>query len=112
DVETALVRLVDDDRVVRGQCAIALRLREQDAVGHDLDVGIWARVIGKADLVADRVADLRAELLRDTRGDCARGNAPRLRVADLTAHAAPRLEANLRQLRRLPRSRFAADDND
>ena len=40
DVEAALVRLVDDDRVVRAQKRIALRLGQQDAVGHQLDVGL------------------------------------------------------------------------
>ena len=38
DVEAALVRLVDDDRVVRAQQRIALDLGEQDPVGHELHV--------------------------------------------------------------------------
>ena len=42
DVEAALVRLVDDDRVVGEQLAVALRFGEQDAVGHELDVRIAA----------------------------------------------------------------------
>ncbi len=37
DVETALVRLVDNDRVVPAQVPIALHLVEEDAVGHHLD---------------------------------------------------------------------------
>jgi hypothetical protein len=37
DVEAALVRLVDDDRVVGAQQRIVLRLGQQDAVGHQLD---------------------------------------------------------------------------
>ena len=37
DVQAALVRLVDDDRVVGAQQRVALRLGEQDAVGHQLD---------------------------------------------------------------------------
>ena len=37
DVEAALVRLVDDDRVVLPQLPVALQLGEQDAVGHQLD---------------------------------------------------------------------------
>ncbi len=43
DVEAALVRLVDDQRVVLAKLAVSLRLGEQDAVGHDLDVGARTR---------------------------------------------------------------------
>ena len=60
DVEAALVRLVHDDRVVRGEHAVALRLGEQDAVGHQLDERVGLGVVGEADLVADEVADLAA----------------------------------------------------
>ncbi len=42
DVEAALVRLVDDDRVVAAQLAVALHLGEQDAVGHHLDERVAA----------------------------------------------------------------------
>ena len=45
-------------------------------------------------------------------GDGARGDAPRLRVADEAAHAAAELEADLRQLRRLAGTGLAADDDD
>ena len=37
DVQAALVRLVDDDRVVAPQHPVALDLGQQDAVGHQLD---------------------------------------------------------------------------
>ena len=112
DVEAALVRFVDDDRVVGLQQPIALRLGEQDAVGHHLDVGVGRKLVGEAHLVADRVAERALELLRDARGDRARGDAPRLRVADQPVDAAPELEADLGQLRRLARARLAADDDD
>ena len=36
DVETALMRLVDDQRVVPPQRPVALQLLQQDAVGHQL----------------------------------------------------------------------------
>ena len=106
------MRLVDDDRVVGREQRIALRFREQDAVGHQLDVRVGLRVIGEADLVADRVAEPRAELLRDSRRDCARGDPARLRVADQPALAAAVREAYLRKLRRLSRACLAADDHD
>ena len=100
DVETPLVRLVDDDRVVSGERSIALRLREQDTVRHQLDVSVRARVVGKSDFVADRLADVRTDLLCHPRSDGTRGDAPWLRVTDLAAHAAAGVETNLRQLRR------------
>ncbi len=111
DVETALVRLVDDDRVVGRERRIALRFREQDAVGHQLDVGAGLRVVGEAHLVADGVAGCRAELVRDSRRDRPRGDAARLRVPDESAVPAPERQAYLRQLRRLSGPRLAADDD-
>ena len=70
------------------------------------------RVVGEAHLVADGLADRLAQLLRDARGDGARGDAARLRVADEPALAAAGGEADLGQLRRLAGAGFAADDDD
>jgi len=112
DVEAALVRLVDDDRVVGGERPVALRLGEQDAVGHQLDVGVGTGMVGEADLVPDHGAQLGAELEGDARGDAAGGNAPRLRMADQAANAAAGVEADFRDLRRLAGSGLAADDDD
>ena len=88
-----------------------MRLREQDAVGHQLDERVGLRVVGEPHLVADGLAERRAELVRDPRRDRARGDAPRLRVADEPALAAPEREADLRQLRRLAGTGLAADDH-
>ena len=44
DVEAALVRLVDDQRVVPAQQPVVRDLRQQDAVGHDLDERVVAGV--------------------------------------------------------------------
>ena len=113
DVEAALVRLVDDDAVVLAQLAVALRLGEQDAVGHQLDRGALAHLLVEAHLVADAVAELGAQLLGDARGDRARGDAPRLGVADAAARACrAHLEQDLGQLRGLARAGLAADDDD
>ena len=112
DVQAALVRLVDDDAVVLAQLAVALGLGEQDAVGHQLDRGALADLLVEAHLVADAVAELGAELLGDARRDRARGDAPRLGVADARARRDPRLEQDLRQLRGLARAGLAADDDD
>ena len=112
DVEAALVRLVDDDRVVGAEQRVALRLGEQDAVRHQLDERVGFRVVGEADLVADDGSGLGAKLLRDSRRHGARGDPSRLRVADEPALAAADRHADLRQLRGLAGARFAADDDD
>ena len=82
DVEAALVRLVDDQRVVPAQHPVVLDLGQQDAVGHHLDRGVLAGPVGEPDLVADRAAELDAELLGDPLGDRAGGDPARLGVPD------------------------------
>ena len=88
DVEAALMRLVDDDRVVLAQIRIGLRLGEQDAVGHQLDIGVGTRAIGEADLETDRAAQLAIQLLRYSRGGGTCSDTPRLGVPDQAVNAA------------------------
>ena len=85
DVEAALVRLVDDDRVVAAQERVALALGQQDAVGHHLDRGVVAHGVGEAHLVADPAAEFAAQFLCDARRHRARGDAARLGAADQPA---------------------------
>ena len=110
DIEAALVRLVDNDRVVQPQIPVALGLGEQNAVGHQLDVGARAGLVVETDLVADRAAGFGLQLLRDARRGRARGDTPRLRVADEPRDAATEFEQDLGQLGSLARARLAADD--
>ncbi len=112
DVEAALVRLVDDDRVIARKLAVALRFGQENPVGHQLDVRLGTRAIGEADLVADCFAQRRPELVRNAGGDRARGDPTRLGMADQAALASPGGEADLRQLRRLARAGFAGNDDD
>ncbi len=116
DVQAALVRLVDDQRVVRLQQRIGLRLGEQDAVRHQLDGCARREVVGEAHLVADHLAERRAEFLGDAAAGRRCGQAPRLRMADQAraagAEAAAEIETDLRQLRGLARAGFAADDDN
>ena len=98
DVEAALVRLVDDDRVVGTQQRIALRLGEQDAVGHQLDAGAGREPVLEADLVADDLAERRLQLLGDAPGDARGGDAARLGVADQAAAGAPRPRPSARAI--------------
>jgi hypothetical protein len=105
------VGFVDQYRVVLSQQRIGLGFGEQDAVGHQLDVGGRRDFVGEADLEADMAAEFRVQLLRDARRRGPRRNPARLGVADQTVEAAPDFEADLRQLRGLARAGLAADDD-
>ena len=105
------MRLVDDDRIVAPQQRIALRLRQQNAIGHQLDIGVGRHLVGETHLVTHRLSQWRFQFLRDARGHRARGNAPRLRVADQSFDAALQLQTDFRQLRGFARTRFTANDD-
>ena len=111
DIERALVRLVDDDRVVMFEQRIALDLGQQDAVGHQLDGRIGRHFVVEAHLVADQSAQFRFQFLRDARCHRARRHPARLGVADDALYAAPKGETNLRQLRGLAGAGLAAHDH-
>src|SRR5690606_13437071 len=111
DVEAALVRLVDDQRVVGIEPTVVTNLVQQDPVGHDLDDGRRIRLVGEPHLIADRPAESDAELVREALRDRARRDAPRLRMAEHPLRAAPRFETELRQLRRLAAACIAANDD-
>ena len=106
------MRLVDDDRVVAPQQPVALDLGQQQAVGHQPQQRVLARAVAEAHRVADRLAQRHVQLLRDPLRHRPRRQPPRLRVRDRAAHAAPQLQADLGQLRRLARAGLAGDDHD
>jgi hypothetical protein len=108
DVEAALVRFVDDDRVIAAQQPVAAHLGQQQPVGHQPDARVRAGAVVEADGVSDRVAERHVQFLGDPRRDRARRQAPRLRVRDPLAL---QLEAQLGQLRRLARAGFAGHDD-
>ncbi|TXT37276.1 MAG: Uncharacterized protein FD135_3722 [Comamonadaceae bacterium] len=58
-VQTALMRLVDDDGVVGFEQRVGLRFGQQNAVGHQLDRSVFAQAILKAHLEADHIAQRR-----------------------------------------------------
>ncbi len=112
DVQAALVRLVDDDRVVLLQERISLRFSQQDAVSHQFDRGALAYRIIEANLEADMFSRLGTQLMRNALGSRGGGDAARLRVADQACLPPPQLKTNLWQLRRLAGTGFAANDDD
>ena len=112
DVQAALVRLVDDDRVVALEQPVALDLGEQQAVGHQPDQRVLGRAVVEPHRIPDRLAERHVELLGDPLGDRARREPARLRVRDAAADPAAELERDLRQLRRLARAGLAGHDDD
>ncbi|KAG0772223.1 hypothetical protein G6F22_015902 [Rhizopus arrhizus] len=94
DIEAAFVRFVNDDRVVVRQPAVTGDLRQQDAVGHQLDGRVGAGAVVEPHLVAHHFAHRRIELLGDALGHRGRGQAARLGMADhllaAAAHRFPR----------------------
>ena len=112
DVDRSLVRFVDDHRVIGAKHRIILSLGKQNAVRHQLDGGARRHRVGEAHLVAHDFAGLGLELLGDALGDRARRDAAGLSVRDHPVNAAPRHHGDFRQLRRLARAGFAADDHN
>ena len=111
DVQAAFVRLVDDQGVVAQQPPVPLHLGQQDPVGHHLDQGAVAGLVGEPHLVADGGADLGAEFGGDPLRHRAGRDPSGLGMSDLAGNAAAELQADLRQLRGLPRTGFARDDD-
>ena len=110
DVEAALVGLVDDDRPVARQQPVMARLGEEHAVGHELDARFGRGGVGEADLPAYQ-ASQRAEFLGDPGGHRGGGDAPRLGAADDQVPAGKGLPGHLGELRSLPGTGLAGDDD-
>ena len=111
DVQAALVRLVDDQRVVPVELAVPGQLGQQDAVGHQLDQRVVRGHVGEPHLVADGLAQRAAQLLGDPLGDRPGRQAARLGVPDLAADAPADLQADLGNLGRLARAGLPRDDH-
>ena len=103
--------LVEDQRVVAQQPPVALDLGEQDAVGHQLDQGAVADLVGESDRVADGLAERGSQLVGDALRHRAGGQPPGLGVPDGAADAAAEFQADLGQLSGLARPGFAGDDD-
>src|SRR5690606_18279639 len=82
DVQAALVRLIDDQRIVLAQFRIGLNLGQQHTVGHDFYIAAVLYMVLEANLVTDRGARRTAQLFGNTRGQAAGRDSPRLSVPD------------------------------
>ena len=127
NVQTALMRLVDDDGVVGVQQRVGLRLGQQNAIGHQLDGGVARKPVLEPHLETHHLAQRRLQLLGNPLGHAAGRNAPRLRVPDqlaarrrpavgqgggVIAQPAPHGQRNLGQLRGFARTGLAANNDD
>ena len=112
DVQRALVRLVDDDRVVVAQHRVALHFREQHAVGEKLHDRVARGLVVEPDFAADFAAPLHAEFLGHAPRDGERGDAPRLRAGDAAVRATARGEAHFRNLGGFAGAGFAGENHD
>ncbi len=112
DVEAALVRLVENDRVVGAEPGIALGFRQQDAIGHELDQRSIADPLIETHLEADQLTHGRAQFAGNASSHRARGNPARLGAADHAGHAATGRKTQLGQLRGLARPGFTGQHDD
>src|SRR5690606_1238553 len=78
DVETTLVRLVNDDGVVRAQVTITMNRVQENAIGHQANLGVLADLVRESHLVADEVTEVTTQFVSDTLGNRACGDAARL----------------------------------
>ncbi len=96
------MRFVDDQRVIGAEEPVAPRLRQQDAVGHELDHAVARQLLVEAVLVADNPAGGLAELFGHAvrhRQGC---EASRLGAADEPALSASGRERDFRKLGGFP----------
>ena len=83
------MRFVDDDGVVGAQKAVGLGFGQQNAVGHQLDMGIARSVVVKAHFIAHNAADVAVQLFGNTLGHRTCSQTARLRVPNQPRHPAP-----------------------
>ena len=74
--------LVDDDGIIRAQAGITLGFGQQDAVGHNLDIGILLRTFFKPNFISDRLAGFLSQFFSDTAGNSRSGDPARLGASD------------------------------
>ena len=117
-VEATFVSLIEDQGVVTQQAPVALYLGEQNPVGHQLDQGAIAGLVGEAHGVTDRLnahppvcVQRRTQLIAYPFGHRAGRQPSGLGVSDGTADTAAQLQADLGELGGLAGSGLAGDNH-
>ena len=102
--------LIDNQCIVSLQQRIALRLGQQNAIRHQFDIGVGTELVGKANLVANRLSQWTIQLGSNTRGNSPSRNAAWLRMADQAGHTALEFKADFRDLRGFTGAGLATND--
>ena len=106
------MHLVQDDAVVLIKFRVVLRLRQQDAVRHELDDRGVVRAVVKPHLIADLVPARASGLVRETAGERGGGDPARLGAADASGAPESLQQRGFRELGGLAGTRRAADHDN
>jgi len=106
------VRFVDNQRLVLAEIAVVAGFGQENAVGHELERGVFYGAVVKTDLIADFMAEFTVELLRGATRHRRRGEASRLGAADPPGAAEAEVEGDLGELGGLAAAGVPGDDDD
>ncbi len=82
DIQRPLVGFVQNDRVVLVQICVALRFGQQNPIGHQFDIGLWRKRLGKPNLEPHVTPQWRGQFLGNPRRNASSSDSPRLRMTD------------------------------
>ena len=111
NIQTALVRFVNNNRVIAAQIPIRLRLRQQNTVRHHLETRLRPRPVIETHLIAHVITDLAAHLIRNAASHRHRRQSARLRAAQHPRALPRHLQRNLGQLCRLAAARLTHNNH-
>ena len=106
------MRFINNDGIVFTQESIVTQFSQQDTIGHQLNNRLRRTLLIKANLEADSITELLAQFFSDTVCHTARGQSSRLGMPYLPSDTATCQHCQLRQLRRLTRTRLPCNNND
>ena len=105
------MRFIDNQRIVSLQKRITLRFRQQNPIGHQLDVSLGADFVRKADFVTNRLPQRAIQFSGNARSHRARSNTAWLGVPDQSVHATLEFQADFRDLRGFARPGLTTNDD-
>ena len=106
------MRLVENDGVVLPQIAVVLRLCQQNAVRHQLELCLCPRAVIETNLITHIATRLTAHFLCNAARHCHGGQTAWLGTAQFAASVACHLQRNLGQLRGFAAAGFTHHHND
>ena len=103
---------VDDNGVIPAQVGITLGFRQQDAVGHHLDIGIRGRAVSETNFVTNGPAGFLPQFFGNAAGYRDGGDSPRLGAADQAIDPPAGRQAKLGKLGGFAGTGFTGDNDD